>query len=99
MTWRCGGPAAVLASLLFAYSGMALAFSTFYTQTLGTTPRAVVDTDPGFPFTNCIAAEGCFGKAGQVDTPVGGNLPAAFTFTPLRQRNGPGRRQLRASAR
>lgn len=58
------------------------AATTLYTQTLGTTPAAVVNTDPNFTFPgNCASAEGCFGKAGQVDNAMSaGNLPATFMF-------------------
>jgi hypothetical protein len=41
-------------------------------------PIAIVNPSPGL-FTNCIASEGCFGTAGLVDTPPGGNMPAVFT--------------------
>jgi hypothetical protein len=51
-----------------------------YTQTLTTTPQAVANADPNFPLTNCVAAEGCFGTAGLVDTPAGGNMPGVFTL-------------------
>ncbi len=73
------GAIATVAGIVSAFSSVA--FSTvLYTQTLTTTPPAVVNTDPNFPFTNCIAAEGCFGNAGLVDT-LGGNMPNTFTFT------------------
>jgi hypothetical protein len=72
--------ATALAGIVSAFSS--IAFSTvLYTQTLTTTPPAVVNTDPNFPFTNCVAAEGCFGNAGLVDTPSTGNMPDTFTFT------------------
>jgi len=55
------------------------AFATIiYDQTLTTTPPAVATTVG--TFTNCLAAQGCFGTAGLVDTPAGGNLPNFFTF-------------------
>ena len=42
-------------------------------------PLAVVTPSPGV-FTNCIASEGCFGTAGLVDAPPGGNMPTTFTL-------------------
>lgn len=71
--------AAALTSIVSAFSSAAVS-SVLYNQTLGTTPPAVVNSDPNFPFTNCLAAEGCFGNDGLVDAP-GGNLPDTFTFT------------------
>lgn len=70
---------ATLAGTVSAFSSAAFS-SVLYTQTLVTTPAAVVNADPNFGFDNCVAAEGCFGKPGLVDTP-GGNLPDTFTFT------------------
>jgi PEP-CTERM motif len=75
----CRHLSAVLAGLLLAYSGATLG-AVIYNRTLGTTPAAITNTDPNFGFNNCLAAQGCFGNAGLVDTPAGGNLPNFFTF-------------------
>src|ERR1043165_3416486 len=59
--------------------GAARAAITVYDQILGTTPAAVANPNVD-SFTNCLAAEGCMGNSGLVDT-VGGNLPNTLTFT------------------
>ena len=70
--------AAAFAGAMVLGCSSAFAQMVLYSQTLGTTPPAVVNTDPTFPFTNCKAAEGCFATAGNGDVT---NMPAAFTFT------------------
>jgi hypothetical protein len=52
---------------------------TVYDQVLTTSPAAVVNTNVS-SFTNCLAAEGCMGRAGLVDV-AGGNLPNTISFT------------------
>jgi hypothetical protein len=72
-----------LRSLLYAVllsAAPAVAQTVLYSQTQGTTPPAVVNTDPNFTYPdNCAASEGCFYKQGQ-GVPATANLPAQFTF-------------------
>jgi hypothetical protein len=70
--------AALLGGALCVWPSMADAV-TLFDQTLTTVPPAVVNPDVG-SFTNCLAAEGCMGHVGLVDT-VGGNLPDTLSFT------------------
>jgi predicted RecA/RadA family phage recombinase len=70
--------ATLIASALWTCPEAARA-ATIFDQTLATIPAAVVNPNAG-SFTNCLAAEGCMGNDGLVDT-LGGNLPDTLTFT------------------
>ena len=69
--------ATLLASSLCIWPS-ALQALTVYDQILTTSPAAVANPNVS-SFTNCLAAEGCLGRAGLVDT-VGGNLPDTIPF-------------------
>jgi hypothetical protein len=65
-----------------AWHGTPARSAVLYDLSLGTNPPAVASAiTPGTvsQFNNCLALEGCFGTAGNVDV-AGGNLPDFFTF-------------------
>lgn len=70
--------ATLLASSLCIWPGAVQAAVIVYDQTLTTSPVAVANPSVG-SFTNCLAAEGCMGNNGLVDT-AGGNLPDTIPF-------------------
>ena len=71
--------ATLIAAAAFVWPSVSQATFVAFDQILHTSPAAVANPNAG-SFTNCLAAEGCFGKGTNVDTP-GGNFPATLSFT------------------
>jgi len=70
--------AALIAVAGLVCPGVSQAAFVVYDQTLHTSPQAVANPNAG-DFGNCLAAEGCFGKNGLVDT-TGGDFPSSLAF-------------------
>ena len=71
--------ATIVVSAAALWPGETQAGPILYDKTLMTSPAAVANPNVA-SFVNCLAAEGCLGRAGLVDTPAGGNLPNTIPF-------------------